>query len=205
MTFAELKAQFSALLNRRDLTSSLTTTFYGMATQRIQRELRVPAMETLLGITTDGTDTLAVPGDLLEVIGLFVNTSTIHQRLIKTDLQTIQNLRHVTGDFPTHYHRIGGNFIIGPVPGSGDTVYVHYYEDASTLSADSDTNWLTDTAPDLLIYGMLSYAADYYADDRLRLFEDRYQSIAKNLQEMANSDELANASIRPAYTTEEVW
>jgi hypothetical protein len=204
LQFSDLKAQFSALLNRRDLTASLTTTFYQMAVQRIQRELRVPAMESLLPLTTDGTDTLTIPGDYLEAIALFISDNTNNRRMTRCDLNTIMQKRMLYG-LPTHFHRIRGNFIIGPVPPTGQTIYLSYYQDASGLSADTDHNWLTDASPDLLIYAMLSYAANYYADDRKQVWEQTYLQIANDLQDMAVQDELAGAAIGPAFITEGFW
>ena len=205
MQLSDLKSQFSALLNRRDLTSSLTTTFYQMGVQRIQRELRLPAMESLQPLTTDGTDTLVIPGDYLEAISLFMNDGTNNRRLTRCDLNTITQKRMLLAAYPTHFHRIGANLIIGPVPAAGTVLYLNYYQDASLLSADTDTNWLTDAAPDLLIYAMLSYAADYYADDRKQLWEQTYLQIANDLADMAVQDELVGAAIGPTFVTEGFW
>ena len=70
---------------------------------------------------------------------------------------------------------------------------------AGTLSADTDTNWITQVAPTLLVYAALSYAADYFLDDRKQMFEASYVQIAEQMQLMALQDELQNASISPAY------
>jgi hypothetical protein len=70
---------------------------------------------------------------------------------------------------------------------------------ADALSADTDTNWVTEIAPTLLIYAALSYSCDYYLDDRKQLFEASYQQIADQIQQMALQDELQNASISAAY------
>jgi len=55
MSYLDVKNQFTALLNRRDLTSTLTTTFLNYGIQRIQRNVRVPAMERVVEMTTGGT------------------------------------------------------------------------------------------------------------------------------------------------------
>jgi hypothetical protein len=175
----------------------------GMAIQRIQRELRVPAMEKIVSYTMDGTGTVPVPGDLLELISIHFNDSVNQRKLTKVDLQTAVRLNNIPG-IPTSFYRLTGNFLIGPVPVSGTTAYLTYYADASGLSADTDHNWITDAAPDLLIYGALSYAADYFLDDRLERFEGRFTSIVQDLQNMAAQDELENASISPAYSVNQL-
>lgn len=197
-TYADVKTQFLGLLNRRDITPSLTNTFMSFGVQRIQREIRVPAMEKLVEVLTDGSSTIPIPGDLLEVISIHTNDTVNRQKLTRTDLQTILDYAAIPGS-PRYYHREAFSFNIGPYPPSETSVWIHYYADASTLAADTDHNWITDVAPTLLIYAALSYASDYYLDDRKQLFEQNYIQIAEQLQLMANQDELQNASISPAY------
>lgn len=198
MSYLDVKTQFLGLLNRRDITPTLLTTFLQYGIQRIQRELRVPAMETIGSYVTDGSAVVLVPANLLEVIAIYTNDQTNRQKLIRTDLQSIIDYSNVPGS-PKFYFREGNKFILGPCPPTGTTVWIDYYSDASSLSADTDTNWLTDVAPTLLIYAALSYAADYFLDDRKQLFEASYMQIAEQLTFMAQQDELQNASVSTAY------
>ena len=200
MAYVDVKNQFLGLLNRRDITPSLTNTFMQFGIQRIQRELRIPAMEKLANFVTDGTYNVAVPGDYLEMLSIYTNTTTSHTRLTRVDAQSILDYSQQSG-IPQFYSRIGGNFVVGPVPPSGTSVFIYYYADASALVADSDTNWITEIAPTLLIYAALSYASDYFLDDRKQMFEASYMQIAEQLQNMALQDELENASVSSAYDT----
>lgn len=198
MAYLDVKTQFLGLLNRRDITPSLTQTFLSFGVQRIQRELRIPAMEKLISITTDGTPAIQVPGDMLEVIAVYTDDLTNTQKLTRCDLQTILTWSKLPGS-PRYYYREGGFFTIGPYPPAGTSIYINYYVNASDLSADTDTNWITEIAPTLLIYAALSYAADYFLDDRKQMFEASYVQIAEQMQLMALQDEVQNASISPAY------
>jgi hypothetical protein len=198
MAYVDVKNQFLGLLNRRDITPSLTDTFMGFGIQRIQRELRVPAMEKLATLLTDGSAQISVPGDLLEVISIHTNDQVNHNKLVRCDLQTILDYAKIPG-VPKFYYREGTSFSLGPYPPSGTAIWINYFADASSLSADTDSNWITEVAPTLLIYAALSYSCDYFLDDRKQLFEASYQQIADQLQQMALQDELENASISPAY------
>ena len=198
MAYSDVKAQFLGLLNRRDITPSLTDTFMGFGIQRIQRELRVPSMEKIVEASTDGTAKIDVPGDLLQIISVHTNDQVNQKKLIRTDLQTILNQSKIPGT-PQFYYREGSSIYLGPYPPSGTTIFIHYYADVSSLTADTDTNWITEVAPALLIYAALAYAADYYLDDRKQLFEASYQQIVDQLTIMAMQDEVENASISPAY------
>lgn len=200
MNYAAIQSNITSILNRRDVTFSQLTLFIQMAVQRIQRNLRVPAMEKTVSFTMDGTGTVPVPGDMLEVISIFTNDDVNQDKLVKVDLQSAILASHKTG-IAKVYHRNGGNFVVGPVPNGGTALYINYYADAGDLSGDTDHNWITDASPDLLIYGALTRAADYFMDDRKQLFEQTYLQIEDDLRQMALQDELVNASIMPAYDT----
>lgn len=201
MLYSDIQSNIMAILNRRDLTSSQLFTFIGMAIQRIQRDLRVPAMEAQTTFAMNGADgIIPVPGDYLEMIAITFNDNVNQKKLVRTDFQTAIRLGQTPG-VPTSYYRSGGNFLIGPYPPlAGTTCYISYYQDASSLNNPTDHNWLTDAAPDLLVYGALCYASDYFLDERADKFEGRFSSIMSSLQLQALDDELENASITPLTT-----
>lgn len=202
MAYADVKSQFMGILNRRDITPSLVDTFMQFAIQRIHTELRVPAMEKVVELTTDGSSRLNVPGDFLEVISVHTNDDQNgRNKLTRTDLGTILNYSNISGQ-PKFYHREGGYIYIGPYPPEGTSIFVNYFSDSTSLVADDDLNWLTEVSPVLLIYGALSFAADYFLDDRKILFEETYKTVRDSLSDMAKQDEVANASIRPALVME---
>lgn len=200
MLYSDIQTNVQSILNRRDITPSQLATFIGMAIQRIQRSLRVPAMEATTAFVCTGTDgRIPVPGDLLEIISITFNDNVNQVKLRKVDQQSAIRLSNVPGN-PTSYYRDRGTFLIGPFPPGGSVCYITYYQDASSLSNPTDHNWLTDAAPDLLVYGALCYAADYFLDERKQGFEQRFAQIMGDLQLMADDDELLNAAISPAYS-----
>lgn len=201
MLYSDIQNNFQSILNRRDITPSQVTTFIGMAIQRIQRDLRIPAMETQTSYVMGGLNgVVPVPGDYLEMIAITFNDNVNQKKLSKTDFQTAIRLGNIPG-IPAKYYRSGGSFLIGPYPSLVGTVcYISYYQDATSLVNPTDHNWLTDAAPDLLIYGALCMASDFYLDERADKFEARFSSIMSSLQLQAFDDELENASISPAYS-----
>lgn len=201
MLYFDIQTNFQSILNRRDITPSQVSTFIGMAIQRIQRDLRIPAMEAQATFVMSGVDgVISVPTDYLEMISISFNDNVNQVKLKRTDFQTALRLSNISG-IPTSYYRSGGNFLIGPYPPvTGTLCYISYYQDASALLAPTDYNWITDAAPDLLIYGALSYASDFFLDERASKFEERFNSIMSSLQLQAFDDELENASISPAYS-----
>jgi len=203
LLYSDIQTQFSALLNRRDLTPTQMATFLGLSIQRIQRVLRVPAMESQVTVITNGTPYITIPGDLLEVVALYTDDTTNQDKLTKLDLQTVIRKSNVPG-IPYCYCRIGPQWLIGHCPPSGTNIYLSYYQDASALINPTDHNWLTDDAPDLFIYGALVRAADYFLDDRKDQFEQTFTQALADLQDQADRDELENASVGMACPTGQI-
>lgn len=201
MNYGQTKAQFSAILNRRDITSSLTDTFVKQSIQRAQRLLRVPAMEKSAVISVAaGDEGVNVPGDLLQFINVFWSpTNGDWKKLKNYDIGDVYALRKEVGG-PEYFARQDGNLVVSPRPDTAGYIRVDYYADFSNLSNDTDSNWLTEIAPDVIIYGALSYAADYFLDNRRDVFEQRFVGAIDELTIQAQLDELtAAATMSPAY------
>lgn len=178
MTYAELKAQFTALLNRTDLTAALTTTFVSMAMLRAARELRLPEQEILLSTTVSSSYAgIAVPTGFKQLIQLAVAGE---EALTYITPATYLALDAASGT-PVYYTRLRDKFQVYPAPAVDVVITMDYWGIFDALSADADTSPMTTEYPDLLIYGTLSYASDYYLDERATSFEQRYQSIRDEL------------------------
>ena len=91
-----------------------------------------------------------------------------------------------------------GQILLHPQPTTG-TVYLDYYAEFPTLATDTDSNALTAIASDILTYTALSYAADYFMDERAALFEQKSGQFLAELQEQSNSAEQSgiNQVMRP--------
>jgi hypothetical protein len=204
MNKGEIRAHFIALLNRSDCSNALADTFIDQAITRIQRQLRVPAMEkqnTYNVTSASGVATLVMPSDLLEVIELYYDGNSL-TRIPLHEMVQYQK----TGELgsPRFFCREQGNLKIHPKPSSGD-LYLNYYAEQDALTSDSDTNMLTNIASDLLTYTALSYAADYFLDERGAIFDQKSGSFLAEIQEHANSSEQSgvNQVVRPTHYYED--
>jgi hypothetical protein len=198
--YSQLQTQFLSLLNRRDCTTAQAQTFIQNATQRIQRSLRVPAMENSITVTVASSPSpgfpasLAIPSDLLELINIIPQSTnqgtgqTDFKRLEKTDLTTAMQAGVNVG-VPRFYARQGANWILGPAPSINDQIRIDYYQELGALVNPTDANTISIIAPDLIIYGALCYAADFYRDNRKPDWEARYNEIENDLTQMYLEDE----------------
>ena len=195
MNYGELKTHFQSILNRRDLTTSLRETFIQLAISRIQRELRAPLMEKAVEVTISSTyDGLEIPSDYISLVALTVKDEEI--KLQRVDLAVAQ-AEAVNITFPRVFARQGGKWVLGPTPTEDTVIRIDYLAELGTLEDDTDENTLSIVAPDLITYGALVYASEYFLDRRLEAFENRYQATLTAIQSQADHDELTNAVMRP--------
>ena len=179
-SFSTLCAAVAKWTYRDDLTDVIPD-FIALAESRINRDLRLRAMETSATGTLSGA-TFALPSDF-----------GIAQRLsIQADSQEIE-LRYVAPEMiskysagtnlPQMYTIIGGQAHVIPAPDGAYTYTLYYMGDLPHLSATQTTNWLILNAPDVYLYASLLEAAPYLQDDaRVPLWAQAYQEASTSVQ-----------------------
>jgi hypothetical protein len=205
MNLASIRTKLKAILNRNDCTDDLANDFITMAQTRLERVLRVPGMEKITITTGNGSDiptqSLVIPSDFLSLKFLYSGQTLMENKDLGHFLRIPQA---ATGRDPQYYARVGASLLVKPTVPEGQVVTMVYYASQPSLLVDTDTNFFTTVAADLLIYGALSYAADYFVDDRVTSFEGRYGQLYNDLDEqgrMTDMDQSAQ-SMSPAYNTE---
>lgn len=195
MNKGQIRSQFLALLNRNDCSNELADTFLEQGLARIQRTLRVPSMEKVQTYTANDTapGSLILPNDFLNIKHLYCGDTLLEY----VDLGRF--LRHIDSvDTPRIYTRIQGELKVKPTPPEGTEILMVYYGEIPDLPADTDTNFVTEIASELLVYGALSYAADYFIDERKSMFEDTYARVFSELMEQAYMTEFEQSTMAMA-------
>lgn len=197
VTLANIRQRVLARLHRNDLTQSQLDEFIVNAVRRIQQSLRTPMNEGQAVATVPmGADgKINVPADLLNLIWVSVRGRELTQRSFsevnRLNFEIPQGVTHAE-----YFCRIGGQYIVSPIPPAGTTVDIYYYRELSPLVNDNDTNILIDVAPDLVTYGALIDAADWSIDpDRMAIWNEGFTTRFAEIQDMAERDVLADASM----------
>jgi hypothetical protein len=199
MNKGEIRAHFKALLNRSDITDALADTFIDQGITRIQRSLRVPSMEKKHTYTfTSSASQVNLPADFLEAIDVYFADQAL-SRIPMREMSALKAGNEV--GTPRHFAREQGVLLLYPYPSSG-SLSLNYYASFTEMTSDSDENVLAAIAADLITYGALTYASDYYLDERAPIFAQKYQEFMTELQEQANDAETSGTlqSIRPTYS-----
>lgn len=184
-----IRQQISGLLNRNDATDAQLNVFIDQAIARIQRTLRVPPMERvqIYTVETETNGSLSLPNDFLQLKHLYTSTGTINY----TDLGNFIKTVDVPGNVPTIYTRVQGSLLVKPSPPEDFQITLVYYGEIPDLVNDTDTNFVTEIAPDLLVYGALTFAADFFIDERREAFEQVAVRIFREIQDQADAMEFA--------------
>jgi hypothetical protein len=173
-TFAELRTAVASWLNRSDLTASIPD-FVTLAESDIRRDVRVQAMESVASGTLTG-ETLAHPTRYLEARRLTVGGYVYQYRMPQdyTDAVKLSSTAYIYTSVGQTLYILNGT--------SGDDYTLTYLAGFAAFSADADTNWLLENAPDVYLFGALRYAAIYMQDDAaMTRHLAMYLSAAKRL------------------------
>lgn len=208
-TLAEVQSQFLSLLARDDCSADLALTFITQAMQRIQRVARLPSMERLVvyQVTGKPMSYIPVPNDLIQPKDLFVtmptgyvtgatssnpvtyqqsSNVTVSGPLAALNLMSYRQLLEISPLYlPTAYARLESTFQIRGSVLIGSTVELSYYGAFSDMPTLSDSNEITASSPDLVIYGALSLAGDYFSHPRTDSWEARYEAYLAEVEQMA--------------------
>ncbi len=123
--------------------------------------LRTAAQETITTLsTTGGTQTVALPSDLLEIRKIYYNLSGTRFELVERSSTPMSlNERSNVLAPPTTYYIQGSSLYLIPIPDQTYTITLDYYAKVGPLTSASPTNWLLTAAPMVYLAGTIVHAS----------------------------------------------
>lgn len=185
MTFTILNAQLADYLHRDDLTSQIPD-FIRLAEIEIGRVLRVQGVERYaLTTMTVGDYLLSKPTNIVDVFTVQIKVSGAWQPLRLQSLDFVQAFAATpaTQGVPKYFAHKGEDFfMVAPAPNAAYELEIGYYERSAYLTTENETNWLTENAFDLLLYGSLVKATPFIRfDERIPMWRDYYDRALAQL------------------------
>ena len=87
-------------------------------------------------------------------------------------------------DTPLYYADYNyDNWIVAPTPDFAYAFEVLYYERIQPLSSETQTNWLTQNAPNAMLYGTLLQAMPFLKNDQRQIFQQKYTEAMQVLKQ----------------------
>jgi hypothetical protein len=74
------------------------------------------------------------------------------------------------------------HWYISPTPDQAYTFEVLYYERIAPLSSTNQTNWLTQNAPNAMLFGTLLQAMPFLKNDQRQIFQQKYMEALQALK-----------------------
>ena len=141
--------------------------FIQEAEERILKNVELPVFrKNVTGNGTSSSPYLGTPSDFLATYSLALIIDSVYSYPLFKHVSFIRDYTpnpSTTG--PTKYYALfdDNTFILGPTPAANYEYELHYkYRPASlTTTSGSSTTWLSDNAPDAMLYGTLVEAATF--------------------------------------------
>lgn len=210
MTYTSLKTDVRNYLERGSITDPIVfeqiPRLITLAERRIARELKIQGFQTV--VVTNMQTNLAVyakPDRWRETISINIGTGVGNNTRTPVFSRSYEYVRNywpnesVTGtpEFYADYNY--SNWVFAPTPDAAYPMEILYYELPPLLDDTNETNWLTEFAPNVLLYASLVEATPFVKDDqRVQLWQTYYdraiaalngEDLAKILDRAANRNE----------------
>ena len=141
-----------------------------------------------------------MPTDYLASFSLSVTNGSSKEFLLQKDVNYLHehSPNSSTTGTPKYYAFFDSdNFIVAPTPDSNYAVELHYYYRPASLTAgaESGTTWLSDNAPNALLYGSLVEAYIYMKGepDMLQMYEKQFTEALTRIKDLAEARENSDA------------
>ena len=212
MTFETLKEDVRRYLERGATYASDPVVYeqiprlINLAERRISRELKIQGFIAVVTDTlTVGQSVYPKPDRWRDTVSINIGTgANLADRttLYARDYEYCRNYwpDESQTDTPQFYADYNySNWLIAPTPDQEYPFEVLYYELPPLLDDSIQTNWLTEYAPQLLLYGTLLEATPFLKnDDRIATWQQYYDRAAA----MLNGEDLAKILDRSAVRKE---
>lgn len=212
MTFTTLQQDVQRYLERGDTLASDPIVFeqiprlINLAERRIARELKVEGfINVVTGTLASGVSVYAKPDRWRDTVSINIGTGpTFNNRKI-IFARVYEYLRSYwpnpsETDTPLFYSDYDySHWLIAPTPDADYPFEILYYELPPLLDDSVQTNWITEYAPQLLLYGTLMEATPFLKnDERIPVWQSMYDRAAA----MLNGEDLAKILDRSAVRKE---
>jgi hypothetical protein len=201
-TWTTLREEIARYL-KRDLTTLDEDVNYWIAQAelRISREVRPRGYQRYATSNFTQSDRLLeIPARLIGVISMFViDSDNVRTPVFRREYSWLNDYWPDTSleGLPKYYANIDGvRFAVAPTPDDDYQFELSYYERLQQLDSGNETNWLTENAYDLLLFGSLLETPPFLRDDeRTQMWQTYYDRAAASLTAVEQAFQTDDASM----------
>lgn len=189
LTYDNLTSAVQQYLERNDAAVvNQIPTFIMLAEFEIAEEIKTLGQLTVNQFSVNaGSNVIAKPGLWRKTVSMnVVDPSTGYKTpvlLRKYEYCIAYNTTGaLTGDPQFYADYDYYNWYITPTPAAATNMEVLYYQRIPPLASDNQSNWLTNYAPNALLYGTLLQAVMFLKDDQRVIFQQKYSEAIQALK-----------------------
>jgi hypothetical protein len=200
-TYATLKTAIQDYTDNSESTFvSNLALFITEAEERVFKNVQLSLFrKNVSGNTTASNKYLNIPSDFLAPFSLSVVNESANEFLEYKDVNFVQSFtpNPATTGTPRYYSLFDiSNFILAPTPDAVYTAELHYYYRPASLTAgaDSGTTWLSENAPNAMLYGSLVEAYTFMKGDPdlLNTYNQRFSEAIVSLKNFGEAKEVTD-------------
>jgi hypothetical protein len=212
MTFTSLKQDVQRYLERGDTLASDPIVFeqiprlINLAERRIARELKIQGfINVVTAQLLADNPVVDKPDRWRDTVSMFIGTGADNNSRTALLTRSYDYLRSYWPDAtetgqPIFYSDYDYNhWLVAPTPDADYPIEILYYQLPPLLDEEAQTNWLTENAPEILLYATLLEATPFLKnDERIPVWQNMYDRAAA----MLNGEDIAKILDRSAVRKE---
>lgn len=187
LTYDSLTSTVLQYLERKDAAVvEAIPTFISLAEFEVAQEIKTLGQLQVANATmTMGNPILQKPARWRKTVSMNVLVGGKKQPVYLRKYEYLENYwpDNTQVDVPLYYADTDWeHWYIAPTPASNYTFEVLYYERIAPLSSTNQTNWLTQNAPNAMLFGTLLQAMPFLKNDQRTIFQQKYTEALQSLK-----------------------
>ena len=187
LTYDSLVYTVTQYLERNDTaTVNQIPTFITMCEFEIAQEIKTLGQLQVVTATMNvGNNVIAKPARWRKTVSFNLTNGTSRQPVY---LRKYEYLKAYAPDntatgTPVYYADYNyDNWLVAPTPDQNYSFEVLFYERLQPLSSTNQTNWLTQNAPNAMLFGTLLQAMPFLKNDQRTIFQQKYDLALQALK-----------------------
>jgi hypothetical protein len=203
MTYDSLTSTVLQYLERSDAAVvNAIPTFISLAEFEIAQEIKTLGQLQIVEATMDADNAiLQKPARWRKTVSMSVTVDGKKQPVYLRKYEYLKNYwpdSNLT-DVPLYYADTDWeHWYLAPTPDQNYAFEVLYYERIAPLSSANQTNWLTQNAPNAMLFGTLLQAMQFLKNDQRVIFQQKYTESLQSLK----SEDVARVGDRQAVAVD---
>ena len=187
MTYDDLTSTVLQYLERKDAAVvNAIPTFISLAEFEIAQEIKtLGQLQVVESAMTPSNPVLQKPARWRKTVSMSVTVAGKKQPVYLRKYEYLKSYwpDDTQTDVPLYYADTDwDHWYIAPTPSQGYSFEVLYYERIAPLSSTNQTNWLTQNAPNAMLFGTLLQAMPFLKNDQRTIFQQKYTEALQALK-----------------------